>query len=170
MSRMAIPLPGSAAALVAATLLLAGAAVWPWLPSGPASAEAVAPASRASEGAAVPDLPPLANLASIAQRPLFSPSRRPATIEKPAAAPAGFSGRYRLVGLIAAGGHRRALLAEGTHTVEIGEGEALDGWAVKRIEQDRLVLSSAAGETVLTLHAAPLAAAAIAGGAVKSGP
>ena len=36
--------------------------------------------------------------------------------------------------------------------LEVGEGDNLDGWRVERIEADRLVLSSAAGQAVLVLR------------------
>ena len=55
---------------------------------------------------------------------------------------------YRLLGLVTAGPTRRAWLAEGTRNFEIGEGDMLEGWTVQRIEQNRLVLSSPAGEAV----------------------
>jgi hypothetical protein len=99
-------------------------------------------------------LPPLARFASISERPLFSPSRKPAPGEKAAPAGPGIEQRYRLLGLMNTGDSRRALLAEGKRRFAIAEGGSLEGWRVARIEHDRVVLSSAAGEVVLSLQPA----------------
>jgi hypothetical protein len=59
-----------------------------------------------------------------------------------------------LQGLITAGQEKRALIADAASSrrLEVGEGDSVEGWIVKRIEQDRLVLSSPAGEAILTLR------------------
>jgi type II secretory pathway component PulC len=69
----------------------------------------------------------------------------------------GIDGRYRLLGLVIAGSARHALIAPiaGGRTLELGEGEAVDGWTVTRIERDRVVLSSPAGEATLGLTGSP---------------
>jgi len=135
-----------------AALLLVAAAIWPWV------APAGAPRNTAStEGAAPPPplrmLPPLTALSAIAERPLFSPTRRP---NAPAAAPVETSqpGRYRLLGVIGVGNSRRALVVDGSRRIEISEGGALDTWTVKRIEIDRVVLATPHGETVLSVQRA----------------
>ncbi|HZT87897.1 MAG TPA: hypothetical protein VFA12_08005 [Stellaceae bacterium] len=140
-------------ALGAAAALLTALAVWPWLPHPPPPAISVAaPASPAAPPAL--ELPPLASFTAVVERPLFSSSRRAGGGAKQAPG-AAFAGRYRLLGLIAAGDDRRALLAEGPRVVELKEGDAVEGWRIKRIEQDRLILSSATGEAVLNLHTPP---------------
>ncbi len=136
-----------------AGLVLVAVAAWPWL-----SPISMPPRSGAASGAppalaGVPALPPLAAFSAIGERPLFSPSRRPSATAKALVA-AGGAARYRLLGLISVGTTRRALIADGTRRFEIGEGSALDGWTIARIEQDRVVLSSAEGETVLALERA----------------
>jgi type II secretory pathway component PulC len=97
-------------------------------------------------------LAPFVDYAATIERPLFSPSRRP---EAAAAAPnaSGIASRYRLQGLVIAGTTRHALVTEiaGGHTQELGEGDALEGWTVTRIEQDRVTLTSPAGEATLAL-------------------
>jgi len=142
-------------ALAALCALLAGAALWPWLPASeaaPRPPETARPAASANPFAA---LPPLADFSATVERPLFSPTRRPA-----ANAPAftgGIGERWRLQGLLVAGKSRRAQLAEiaGGRILELGEGDKLEGWTVKKIEQDRLLLSSPAGEATLTVRRPP---------------
>jgi hypothetical protein len=135
----------------AASLLLA-LAVWPWLvPPIPATRPLVAAQASTPAPALVP-LPSLASFAAIVERPLFTPSRRP-----PAGASvtgASIEGRYRLIGIVATGPKKKAFVADGARRREIAEGEALDGWQVKEIGQDRVLLSSPAGETVLKLKQA----------------
>jgi len=136
--------------LIAAATLFAALSIGPWLPSAanpaPAEPEIAAPPSLS-------EIPPLSHFAAISERPLFQPSRQPPAAERPApAAPLGIEARYRVVGLIIAGPSRRALLMSADRKLEVGEGDNLDGWRVERIEADRLVLSSAAGQAVLVLR------------------
>ena len=153
MTRAALPelrlnhLLGAAAAAVVAL------AVWPWLIS-PAPARSVAAALDTAAAQPVPSLPPLARFAAISERPLFSPTRKPAPGEKAAPAGPGIDQRYRLLGLMNTGDSRRALLAEGKRRFVIAERGTLEGWTVARIEHDRVVLSSPAGEAVLILQPA----------------
>lgn len=136
-------------AFAAANIVVALLAAWPWLPSR-APAEPAPAAAPAEDAAAKPArLPPFADFAETSERPLFSATRRPA----PAAAMLGIDGRYRLLGLVIAGTARHALLAPvaGGRTVELGEGEAVEGWTVTRIERDRVILSSPAGKATLAL-------------------
>jgi general secretion pathway protein N len=134
--------------LSAVAALLLGLALWPWVapvgaPVRPADNPPVAPPTIAP-------LPPLTVFAALFERPLFSPSRRPAAARAPVAA-VGVE-RYRLLGIIGTAQTRRALLADGNRRVEIAEGETVDGATVVRIEQDRVVLSSPGGEAVLRLR------------------
>ena len=139
--------------LASAAAFLAAAAIWPWLPSATASRPTAETARPAADSGAIAGLPPLASFAATVERPLFSPSRRPATADRQAPPGTNIEIRYRLQGLVTAGHERRALLKEaaGQRRLEVGEGDAVEGWIVKRIEQDRLVLSSSTGEATLTL-------------------
>jgi hypothetical protein len=139
-------------ALTAVAALLAGAAAWPWLAEPAAASDVMAAAPEAGATAIVP-LPPLVDFAAIVDRPLFAPSRRPNPPDGTLAA-AGL--RYRLIGIVAAGKDRHALLADpsGPRRIEIGEGAALDGWTVEQIEQDRVILSGPSGAAALTLGSA----------------
>jgi hypothetical protein len=109
----------------------------------------------------IPALPAPAAFAAIGERPLFSASRRPATAVSNTVS--STAARYRLLGLITVGGARHGLVADGARRVEVGEGTALGGWTVTRIEPDRVVLSSPQGEAMLTLERAGEPADAAAG-------
>ena len=144
--------------LGAACALFAAAAIWPWLPQG----AAIAPRSAVDAGpsptaaAALEPLPPVQRYAATVERPLFSPSRRPAPASAPTMPGSGLETRYRLLGLLTAGPERRALVMEtaAARTLDLGEGEAIEGWRVEHIEQDRLVLSSSTGQAVMLLRQA----------------
>lgn len=139
--------------LAAAAAVLVAVTVWPWLHS-PAAATSPAATDAGLAAPALAALPPVARFSAISERPLFSASRRPAPGEKAAPAGPGIEQRYRLLGLVSTGDTRRALLAEGKRRFAIGEGAALEGWTVARIEHDRVVLSSPAGQAVLILQPA----------------
>ena len=153
MTRAALPELRLNHLLGAAAAALVALAVWPWLIS-PAPARSVAAALDTAAAQPVPSLPPLARFAAISERPLFSPTRKPAPGEKAAPAGPGIDQRYRLLGLMNTGDSRRALLAEGKRRFVIAERGILEGWTVARIEHDRVVLSSPAGEAVLILQPA----------------
>jgi hypothetical protein len=152
-TRVALPELGLSHLLGVAAAALVALAVWPWLIS-PAPARSVAAAPDTAAAQSVPSLPPLARFAAISERPLFSPTRKPAPGEKAAPAGPGIDQRYRLLGLMNTGDSRRALLAEGKRRFVIAERGTLEGWTVARIEHDRVVLSSPAGEAVLILQPA----------------
>lgn len=134
--------------LAAAALGLALIALWPWIASLPTNPAAVRPALPSSDPP-VAVLPQPGSFAAIAERPLFSPSRRPAATA-PAVSDGGLA-RYRLTGLVTAGGARHALITDGKRRLEIGEGSLLDTWTVLRIDADRVVLTSPRGEATLRL-------------------
>jgi hypothetical protein len=142
-------------ALGAAAIALAGIAIWPWLvPPTPAIRPLALPQASAPSPSLVP-LQPLATYAAIVERPLFAPSRRP-----PPGAPAAGLGpsiesRYRLIGIVGAGAKRNAFIADGARRTQIAEGDTLDGWTVKKIDQDRVLLTSPAGDAALRLSRAP---------------
>lgn len=127
--------------LGALAAFFAAVAIWPWLvPPVPASRPAVEQ-SMVAPALSPANLPGLAAYAAIVERPLFVPSRRP-----PPGVTSSIEGRYRLLGIVGAGAKRRAFVADGTRRIEVGEGDAIDGWTVKEIAQDRVLLTSPAGE------------------------
>jgi hypothetical protein len=135
--------------LVAANLVLAGIALWPWLPARGTVEPPAAPAEAATAPQRI-SLPPAAELTATTERPLFSPTRRPGK-DAPAAS---IESRYRLQGLVIAGATRHALMVPtaGGRAIELGEGQMLEGWTVKRIERDSVLLAGPTGETRLGLQ------------------
>jgi hypothetical protein len=141
-------------ALAAGALCFAAFAVWPWLVPPIPETRSLATPPAAAAAPTLAALPPLASFAAIVERPLFSPSRRPAANAPAAAAPAAES-RYRLVGIVASGTKKTAFIADNGRRAQIGVGDAFDGWTVKEIGQDRITLASPSGEMVLKLKPAP---------------
>lgn len=140
-------------ALGAAAVLLATLAVWPWLVPPVPVIRPLATPPASPPASVLATLPPIASYAAIVERPLFAPSRRPPPgIAAATGAPA--ESRYRLVGIVANGARRKAFVADGARRIEIGEGDMLDGWTVKQIGSDRILLSSADGEAALRLKPA----------------
>lgn len=137
------------ATAVAATAL----AIWPWLVPPIPAARPLAPPPANAPATILAPLPPLASYGAIVDRPLFSPARRP-----PPGAEAGsgvsIESRYRLLGVVANGPRRTALIADGAQRREITVGDVIDGWTVKEIGPDRVDLSSPAGEAALKLKPA----------------
>jgi hypothetical protein len=150
MTRLALPVWRLNHTLGAAAILFAALAVWPWLfPPVPATRPLAVPPANAPAPALAP-LPPLASFAAIVERPLFSPSRRPPP-GATGALGASIESRYRLIGIVATGPKKKAFVAEGTRRLEIAAGDTLDGWTVSEIGQDRVRLTSPAGEASLKL-------------------
>lgn len=136
--------------LGAAAIVFVVIAAWPWLfRPVPAIRPLAAPPTSAATPTLAP-LPPLGIFAAIVERPLFSPSRRP---QPGAGAALGTSieSRYRLIGIVATGPKKKAFIVEGARRFEIAEGDTLDGWTVTEIGQDRVRLTSPAGEAALKL-------------------
>lgn len=136
--------------LAAANVAMAALALWPTLPQ--ATRAAYSPAVSAdSANPALVRLAAFADYAATVNRPLFSPSRRPPP--GGTAHALGGDGRFRLEGLVITGTTRQALIAETAsgRSVELGEGQAIGGWVVKRITLDGVVLASPTGDTTLTL-------------------
>ncbi len=143
-----------AAALVAANAAVLFLAMWPFLPGRASVARVPVSAPAGDDGPALARLPPFAAYAATVERPLFSPSRRPAASAASAQSGGGIASRYRLQGLVVAGTARRALVVEiaGNRRFEVGEGDAIEGWIVQHIEQNAVVLASPAGAAMLTLR------------------
>ncbi len=141
------------AALGALCVVLLGAAATPWLVdpldhiAGPDAAGMVS----APPAAALPrlDAPPDESLALLAERPLFTATRRPpppAEMTAPAAAapPPDTSlirGRYRLCGVVVPPDRRLVLLTPkgGSATISVAKGEMLDGWEITEVEREFIV-------------------------------
>jgi hypothetical protein len=84
-------------------------------------------------------MPPLDSFAEVVSRPLFMPSRRPPV----AAAMSDRPSDITLIGTIISASDRRALLGHGIpQTIEhVALGQNIDGWTVKSIDPERVVLA-----------------------------
>lgn len=144
-------IPARTTALAVANLALAALTIWPWLPHGTSSAQQPA-APTVAEARTLPTLLPFGAFAEINDRPLFSPSRRAPAAETRGAN--ALEGRYRLLGLVITDSTRRALIGEvnGARRFDVSEGDAVDGWSVKRIARNAVTFISPAGEATLTLQ------------------
>ena len=142
-------------ALTAGALCFVALAVWPWLVPPIPETRPLATPPTAPAAPPLTALPPLVSFAATVERPLFSPSRRPAANAPTTAAPAAES-RYRLVGIVASGTKKTAFIADGGRRAQIGVGDAFDGWTVKEIGQNRVTLASPSGEMVLKLKSTPV--------------
>jgi len=153
-----------AAALGGIIALLAAIVVWQVAADGMRSGNRVQP----SEAAEIPELPDILNLAElafdsyaeIAERPVFSPSRRPAAGPArtflPTAAP-DRSVDLELVGLVSEGSRRLALIRPrgSRETVQLAEGETWRDWTIAEIGTDFVTVRSGRGEQELRLAYKP---------------
>ncbi len=96
--------------------------------------------------------------ATLLQRPLFSPTRRP----PPGAEAAGLSGLPRLAGVLVAPGDRHAIFAGG---LVVAEGGAVGRYTVQAIDAGQVTVRGPEGTRVLRPAFASARAAASAGGA-----
>jgi len=135
------------------TVLLTVAAIWPWLPSTHTMSQAT-PAATVAERVTAPALPALAAFSDTVERPLFWPARRRISAAGPVAGATLLEQRYRLLGIVAIGEVRRAVLDDisGHRTVELAEHAALDGWTLTRIEADSVTFEGPSGTTTLALR------------------
>ncbi len=91
-------------------------------------------------------------IATILDRPLFTPGRRPPPPPPtaPEAAKVAPELRARLAGMTVGPGEREALFArDNGATVAVKERQAIDGWTVASIATDKVVVRSSFGERVL---------------------
>jgi general secretion pathway protein N len=166
-------------------LLIAGCAALGWKiydDWSAASADAAAAPASADVAGAVPDAPPAAadlalslpppeRFAVIVERPLFSPTRRPAppaaeqaqaeepALESPAEPETAPEGPppptvdFTLVGIVIAGSERYALVERHVdgRVVEVAEGGDVGGWFAVLIDPDRAVFRQGAVEEELVL-------------------
>ncbi len=90
-------------------------------------------------------------VAQIAERPLFSPGRRP----PPPAAPAAVveiakpDWNWRLAGLMIAPGRREALFLRQGEQRSVGEGQEIDGWTLASVRADGVTLEGDDGTKTL---------------------
>jgi hypothetical protein len=131
------PLAWRGALVLAAATAVVVELAYPWEQPADLSPPALGGATELRR----PGPPPTAAFPAIAEHPLFHPSRAP-WVAPPAPAPQvavtvpAPPGGYILSGVVLSGGMRSAILKNGSggKTVLIGEGEALNGWTLRRID------------------------------------
>ena len=91
---------------------------------------------------------PIENFQAILERPIFSPSRRPPSVELPATTG---DVAFVLKGILIDEDERTALFRSkrSDKLVRLGEGDKIEGWTLVRIEADQVVLASGEIEKVL---------------------
>ncbi len=142
LTRAQLALAGVLAALAAGLGLLV-ALEWS-TPAALLAGETHAPAAattKAAEPAPVFSLAPLASFSAVTDRPLFSPDRRPA----PAASETlGSWSALVLAGIVVTPASREVLIAHGNPAkiVHLQEGQSVDGWTVRSIQPDRVVVAN----------------------------
>lgn len=115
-------------------------------PVTPSPIEASPPAAVASnEPAPVFTLAPLSTFSAVTDRPLFSPDRRPAP--QASEALSSWSG-LSLAGIIVTPASREVLIAHGNPAklVHLQEGQSVEGWVVRAIEPDHIVVANGSEE------------------------
>ncbi|MBV8653138.1 MAG: hypothetical protein JO255_16860 [Alphaproteobacteria bacterium] len=148
---------GSTAALAVAVVLAAEPASIRPLPAADAAARPQLRVSSRPEpvSSGTPAEGRPGDVAAILARPIFSPSRRPeaAPVETPpavAASPPPVAPLPRLTGVVTTPRDRLALFAaaEG-HVMELAEGESIDGYVIRAISSDEVILTGPEGERAL---------------------
>jgi hypothetical protein len=145
---------------VVEALMVAGCVLLAWeihgrLQRGLGSAEnriatrstAAQASSAQADGVAMRDLESFRNFV---ERPLFSPSRRPPPPVTPepmveAAPPPAQMPKFELLGIVGPEGARLAILRKpgATEALRLSVGDKVEGWTVKLIEPDRVLLATA---------------------------
>jgi general secretion pathway protein N len=155
------------AALAALCAVLAGF-IWYQLGLPTAYAPASAPTAPTATDAkpadalvGVPSAPAKERYAEIVERPVFMPTRRPASAQaaavpaaqtaKPAPAAPSPLQSYALIGVLLDGDQRIAVLKQASSpaTVRVIEGDTVQGWTAAQIAADRVVFRSGSGEYVV---------------------
>jgi type II secretory pathway component PulC len=100
-------------------------------------------------------LPPLSSFAEVTERPLFSVSRRPAAAEVSQAGDQKLS--VTLAGIVTSPISSSVIVAHGEPPVltRLKEGDNIDGWLVRLIEANRVVLRRGDIDQQLKLHDIP---------------
>ncbi len=144
--------------LLVATGILLGWVIYRQLAAAPNSQPLDGPA--AVQVASVPDLPPepefsmppLVTFEGVLERPIFSPTRTPPSVEAPVVSSGGGGEvTFKLKGIIIDADQRTALIRarEGEKNLRLPEGGRIGGWTVVTIEPGRVIFARGGAETVL---------------------
>lgn len=100
-----------------------------------------AKSAKAADAAPAYSLAPLAAFSAVTERPLFAPDRRPAP---QASETLGSWSALVLAGIVVTPDAREVLIAHGTPAklVHLQEGQSVDGWTVRAIEPDHVVVAN----------------------------
>ena len=137
---------GLAIALSVACIGLAAIIDFEWdtplIAPSPAPTDAGASARKIADDTTRFTLPPIKTYSAVVDRPLFSEDRRPPP--RSASASARPWSSLSLVGIVIAPGSREALIRHGTPAViaHLRAGQEVDGWEVRSILSDRVVLTA----------------------------
>jgi type II secretory pathway component PulC len=126
--------------------------------SSPSPPPAVTPPSRSAapaEAATRFTLPPLDSFAEVIERPLFSSSRRPSATDTPQSTDRPFSAT--LAGIVISKKSSSIIVAQGDPSVlkRFKQGDEVDGWSIRAIEPNRVVLERRGVEQQIKLGDAP---------------
>lgn len=154
-----------AAALAGIIVLLAATVAWQVAAGGASNEDDRTSPPEALEIPELPDVFGLPKLtldtySEIAERPVFSPSRRPVTSPGRTSQPTPVSNRsvdLELVGLVSEGARRLALIRPrgSQETVQVAEGETYRDWTIAKIGPDFIRVRSGGGEQELRLAYKP---------------
>jgi hypothetical protein len=119
----------------------------------PSMAPGPAPVAAAPAAAQSIALRPLEAYAEVTARPVFSSKRRPPPPQETVQQAASSDG-FVLAGIVETASERTALILHGQplKPVRLKEGETVDGWTVRSIFADRIVVESAASSHELRLR------------------
>lgn len=97
-------------------------------------------------------MPSFESYDEVTRRPLFSPNRRAAV--RTAAGQAAKSTSFVLAGVILSGDRRIALIQEANSPKlrHVDEGQEIDGWIVRSIDADKVLIDNGAVQEEIKLH------------------
>lgn len=130
-----------------------GLGVWSGVTVTPSRVSITRPvmAERPAERVAI-EPTSFAALAPIADRPLFSPSRRPPEIAPAPPVAALPLPRFALIGIIQSGETRRVLLRIGNEApMLVGVGDDLSGWRIAEVAKDAVTVERAGRQVTVTI-------------------
>ena len=118
-------------------------------PEEPAAARMVQPLSQEKTFA----MAPIEKFSAIIDRPIFSPSRRPAT-KQPGSEEQQQRSNLALFGIAISAGEQIALVGveRGTGLIRMKKGEAFSGWVLVDIEGNRVLLRKGSVDEALELN------------------
>jgi general secretion pathway protein N len=133
--------------------LLCGVAAVAFMQPPPRQSTPVAEAPRPATSVVLPaGAGPFEQYRETAARPLFSPTRRPPAAVEATPAPAPKPVSLRLDGLIVTRDRKEAMITESGEgkRLRLREGDTVAGWTVRRIERDKVLLTSPTDEMTLS--------------------